>query len=132
MRLMLIVILYLCSFASFAQTCYPFSEPRKAQIFNQLLQQNRCLVCQNQALAGSTTAFAETLKQVIYQKIQAGESGEAVQAWLIARYGQFISYRPPWQRNTVLLWTLPLIMLIIGTIKFFQTLRLRTSNNNNG
>jgi len=132
MRVIMLLLLLCKSQFSLAQTAYHFSEPAKAQAFQQLLSQNRCLVCQNQALAGSSTPFAETLKHVIYEKLRAGETPAEIELWLTDRYGQFISYDPPWQRNTVLLWTLPLIMLRIGAAIFFQTLRSRTSTNNNG
>lgn len=71
----------------------------------------RCLVCQNETLADSQADLAADLRNQIREKLKAGESDDAIVAFLVARYGDFVLYRPPLQANTTLLWFGPFLLL---------------------
>jgi cytochrome c-type biogenesis protein CcmH len=98
-----------------ADEIYPFTSPVVAQQFKQLTGSLRCLVCQNQTLADSSAPLAIDLRQQIYNQLAAGHSPQQVRDYLIARYGNFILYKPPFNRQTALLWCSPLLLLSIGT-----------------
>ncbi len=72
----------------------------------------RCLVCQNESLADSTAGLALDLKREMREHILAGASDEEIRRFLVERYGDFVTYRPPWQARTVLLWLGPLLLLL--------------------
>lgn len=74
----------------------------------------RCLVCQGQSIADSDAPLAGDMRSQVREKILAGEQPEAIRAWLIARYGNWVSYTPPLAADTLLLWVAPLLALIAG------------------
>src|SRR5213595_2293177 len=74
----------------------------------------RCLVCQNQSLAESNAPLAMDLRNQIREQLAAGKSEREVVDYLVARYGDFVRYRPPLKANTVLLWGGPFLFLVGG------------------
>jgi cytochrome c-type biogenesis protein CcmH len=74
----------------------------------------RCLVCQNQTLADSNAELAVDLRNSIREQMKGGASDEQVIAFLTARYGDFVLYRPPLKATTLLLWCGPFLLLAIG------------------
>ena len=76
----------------------------------------RCVVCQNESLADSTAPLAMDLKREIRRRLEAGQTEAEVQAFLVARYGDFVSYRPPWRPATWLLWAGPLLFALAGVV----------------
>ena len=85
----------------------------------------RCLVCQNESLAGSHAALAEDLRREIREQMRAGRSDQEVIAYLTERYGDFVLYRPPFKPVTWLLWLGPVLFLGIGGGAWYMTLRRR-------
>lgn len=104
---------------------YPFAEASKQRQFNQLTQNLRCLVCQNENLADSTANLASDLREQIYHKVQAGESDQQIIHYLVKRYGQFVLYQPPVMKTTYILWFGPFILLLLGFIILFIAVRKR-------
>lgn len=92
-----------------------------------LSQELRCLVCQNQTLADSAAPLAEDLRQEIREKIAEGKSDKEITDYLVARYGNFVRYRPPVESQTLLLWVGPSLLLIAGFTGLWLTLRRRNS-----
>lgn len=92
-----------------------------------LSQELRCLVCQNQTLADSAAPLAEDLRQEIREKIAEGMSDKEITDYLVARYGNFVRYRPPVESQTLLLWVGPSLLLIAGFTGLWLTLRRRNS-----
>jgi len=74
----------------------------------------RCLVCQGQSIADSDADMAGDMRALVRARIAAGEEPEAIRAWLIDRYGAWVSYRPPVDGTTWPLWTAPLLLLGVG------------------
>ena len=96
-------------------------EPRAAALEREL----RCLVCQNQSLAESNAPLAMDLRNQIREQLAAGKSEREVVDYLVARYGDFVRYRPPLKANTVLLWGGPFLFLVGGFSLLIRFLRRR-------
>ncbi len=79
--------------------------------YRALLEELRCLVCQNQTLAESNAELAGDLRGRVLTMVEDGESDEAILSFMTERYGDFIRYRPPVNPRTYLLWAMPLLLL---------------------
>ena len=88
-----------------------------------LEEELRCLVCQNQSLADSTAPLAEDLRREVRQLAVAGKSDDEIKQFLVARYGDFVLYRPPVKRTTWLLWFGPFVLLAAGGVIWWLILR---------
>jgi cytochrome c-type biogenesis protein CcmH len=85
----------------------------------------RCLVCQNQSLADSHADLAVDLRNEVREQIKAGKSDDEIRAWLTARYGDFVLYRPPVKARTLLLWVGPFVLLVVALAGLLLYLRRR-------
>ena len=90
-----------------------------------LSEELRCLVCQNQTLADSTAPLAEDLRREVRELAQAGKSDAEIKDYLVARYGDFVLYKPPVKPTTWLLWFGPFAFLLGGALIWFVVLRRR-------
>lgn len=102
---------------------YQFQSPEQEQRFRLLIDELRCPKCQNTNLAGSDAPVAQDLKNRTYELLQQGKSDAEIRAYLVDRYGDFISYRPPLRGSTGLLWFGPLLVLVV--VAFVLVWRLR-------
>jgi cytochrome c-type biogenesis protein CcmH len=91
--------------------------------------QLRCLVCQNQTLADSDAPLAADLRREVRELAVAGKSDDDIRRFLTARYGDFVLYDPPVQRNTWLLWFGPFALLLTGALVWWRMARRRTSRS---
>ncbi|HMW16938.1 MAG TPA: cytochrome c-type biogenesis protein CcmH [Accumulibacter sp.] len=85
----------------------------------------RCLVCQNESLAGSQADLANDLRREIRLLIKAGKSDSEIMSFMVDRYGDFVRYRPPLKSSTLLLWFGPGVLLFIGLLALWRHLRQR-------
>jgi cytochrome c-type biogenesis protein CcmH len=85
----------------------------------------RCLVCQNQTLAESEAPLAADLRKEVRELAQAGKSDDDIRAYLVARYGDFVLYKPPVEPVTYLLWFGPFLLLAGGLAVWLVVLRRR-------
>ena len=76
----------------------------------------RCLICQGQTIHESNSDFAESMKKYIKSELENGKTNEEIFSSLIEKYGQWIVYDPGISRNTLLLWSLPLLLFLIGGV----------------
>jgi cytochrome c-type biogenesis protein CcmH len=90
-----------------------------------LAHELRCLVCQNQTLADSNAPLAVDLRNQIREQMAAGKSDRDVVDFLVARYGDFVLYRPPLKATTILLWAGPFLFLVLGLFFLFRFVRSR-------
>ena len=88
----------------------PAQEARAEQVGRQL----RCLVCQNESIEDSGADLARDLRSIVRQRVAAGDTDGQVTAWMVARYGDFVRLRPPFNGVTALLWLSPVLALLIG------------------
>ncbi len=77
-------------------------------------QQLRCLVCQNESIEDSGADLARDLRHIVRQQVSAGHSNREIIAWMVARYGNFVRLRPPFEPFTLLLWMSPALALLAG------------------
>ena len=89
----------------------------------EISQNVRCLVCQNQSIDESNSELAKDLKILIKEKIILGDSDKEIYGFLKERYGDYILLKPPLNLNTVILWFLPFIVLMFGSILIFKIIK---------
>jgi len=102
-----------------------FDDAEQLERYKTLTYELRCLVCQNQNLADSDADLAADLRREVYRMIREGKSNEDVVDFMVARYGDFVLYRPPLKAKTVALWTAPFVLGIGGVILLLVQLRRR-------
>ncbi len=91
-------------------------DPAKEAAAKDLMLSIRCLVCQGQSIADSDAELAGDMRSMIRTRIAAGERPDAIRTWLVARYGDWVTYDPPLSAVTAPLWLLPLVLLGIGAL----------------
>jgi cytochrome c-type biogenesis protein CcmH len=89
-------------------------DPRQEAEAKALMEELRCLVCQGQSIADSDAELAGDMRAMVRQRIAAGEKPEQVRGWLVQRYGNWVSYRPPVEPVTCPLWAAPILLLAAG------------------
>lgn len=122
-KLILLLVTLFFSVAALAGDRYPFNDPHQTYRFNQLIQQFRCLVCQNEDLASSNASLAADLRQQIYQMVSSGKTDEQITHYLVNRYGDFVLFKPPFIAETAFIWALPFLLLIFGFGIFYFVIR---------
>ncbi len=98
--------------AQAAIEAYQFDSPQMETDYNRLIDELRCLVCQNQNLAGSDAELAHDLRRETYEMLRQGKSPEQVVEFMVARYGDFVLYRPQFKPTTYLLWLGPFLLML--------------------
>ncbi len=101
------------------------------ELQNKIYKNLRCLVCQGQSIADSNSDFAQTLKLVVIDKINEGKSEKEIYDFLSIKYGEWIVYKPKFNKYNFLLWFLPYLVLIFGGIIIFILLKKRKNKGTN-
>jgi len=101
------------------------SDPKQEAQAQALMETIRCLVCQSQSIADSNAELAGDMRAMVRERIAAGERPEAIRAWLIRRYGSWVTYDPPLNRLTWLLWAAPLLFVVVGLFVARSSFRRR-------
>lgn len=114
MKKLMVICIFFMSTAFGAEDFYAFTSANQQHQFDDLTLNLRCLVCQNQNIAESNSALAGDLRAQIYTQIQQGKSNPEIVDYLVQRYGDYILYRPPLKLNTLALWFLPFLLLVMG------------------
>jgi len=104
----------------------PFETPEQEQRYQLLTQELRCVVCQNQSVADSNAELAQDMRELVRQKILAGETDAQIALYLVERYGDFVLYNPPLKPKTYVLWIGPLILLTGALILLIYFIRNHT------
>ena len=99
-------------------------DPRQEAAAEALMEEVRCLVCQGQSIADSDADLAGDMRHLVRSRIAAGQSPRQVRAWLVERYGDWISYRPPSQPVGWPLWGAPVVLLLLGALLVRKRVRL--------
>jgi cytochrome c-type biogenesis protein CcmH len=89
-------------------------DPQQEAAARALMAELRCLVCQGQSIADSDADMAGDMRALVRERVRAGEEPAAVRRWLIARYGDYVTYDPPLSAVTWPLWAAPLLLLALG------------------
>ena len=103
------------------------SDPAKEARARQLSQELRCMVCQNQSIDDSEAPLARDLRLLVRERIASGDSDAQVIDFLVARYGEFVLLRPRFERQTLLLWLVPPLVLFGGGLVLWLQARRRNT-----
>jgi cytochrome c-type biogenesis protein CcmH len=124
-RLVLLALVLLSGPALAVIETYQFSSPELEQRYQLLSSELRCPKCQNQIIADSNAPIAQDLRKLLYQQLEAGADDEEILDYMVARYGEFVRYRPRFGGATAALWLAPGLLLLVGIIVAVVTLRGR-------
>ena len=102
---------------------YEFSNPELEQRYRTLSAELRCPKCQNQNIADSNAPIAQDLRKLLYEQLEAGAGDEEILDYMVARYGEFVRYRPRFSGATIGLWLAPVVLLLAGLLLLALTLR---------
>ncbi len=111
---MLMLALVIAGSARATTDVMPFKDEAQEQQFRQLTEQLRCPKCQNNSIADSNAMIATDMRRRVYDLMQEGKSRQEIIDYMVARYGNFVTYDPPLTPLTVLLWVLPLAAIVAG------------------
>lgn len=125
MRPFMFALMLLVSCSAIAAKSMPPLDAAAARRAAALSEQLRCLVCQNQSIAESNADLAVDLRREIGKQINAGKSDGEIIDFMVARYGDFVLYRPPLKAHTLLLWFGPALLAAAGLIAFTRVVRNR-------
>ncbi|HWL21497.1 MAG TPA: cytochrome c-type biogenesis protein [Bradyrhizobium sp.] len=129
MRAMVAAMCFLAAVGlSFAHAVQPdeiMSDPAKEARARDLSRELRCMVCQNQSIDDSDAPLARDLRLLVRERIAAGDSNSQVIDFLVARYGEFVLLRPRFERQTLLLWLVPPLVLVAGGLALWMHSRRR-------
>ncbi|MFK8041709.1 cytochrome c-type biogenesis protein CcmH [Congregibacter sp.] len=102
---------------------YEFSSPQLEERYRALSQELRCPKCQNQNIADSNAPISQDLRALVYAQLEEGATDEAILDDMVARYGEFVRYRPDTRGAAMWLWLAPALMLAAGVVLLFLLLR---------
>jgi len=134
MRRLLLALALVAATPALADSLMPAAEyadkqlpnPRQEAEAKALMETIRCLVCQGQAISDSDAEMAGDMRSLIRSRIQAGESPEQIRAWLISRYGNWVTYDPPLEPVTWPLWAAPVLLVLFGLFLARNRFKRRT------
>jgi cytochrome c-type biogenesis protein CcmH len=104
------------------------SDPAREARARNLSRELRCMVCQNQSIDDSEAPLARDLRLLVRERIAAGDSDAQVVDFLVARYGEFVLLKPRFERQTLLLWLVPPLLLIGGGLALWLHIRRRVGS----
>ena len=120
------LVLALAGFTVQAKEAAPLSDdPTLEARVMQVAEELRCLVCQNETIAASQADLAVDLRKQIRIKLQQGQSQAQILDFMVARYGEFVRYRPAFNATTALLWAGPFLLLVLAAFVLAKNIRRR-------
>ena len=118
LRIFIIILL----FTSFSQLK---SDEKNNELKNKILKNIRCLICQGQSVYDSESDFASSIKLIVDRKINEGLKEELIYEFLKEKYGDWIIYDPKLNKNTYILWLLPLLLFLFGGAIIYKKLVIK-------
>ena len=120
-RALLVLVVLACQFPAWAGDATAlYSDPATDARLATLTADLRCLVCQNQSIADSHAELAADLRQEILELIAAGKTDQEIIDFMVARYGDFVLYKPPLRTGTVLLWLGPALLFALAAFGLYR------------
>ena len=111
---------------------YDFSSPALEARYQQLSEELRCPKCQNQNIADSNAPIAQDLRKLLHEQLEQGASDGEILDYMVARYGEFVRYRPRYGGTTLILWLAPVLLLFAAIAVLLLTLRSRPKTTASG
>jgi cytochrome c-type biogenesis protein CcmH len=124
-HLFLFALLFVAGSAFAVIETYDFSSPELQSRYQMLSAELRCPKCQNQNIADSNAPISQDLRKLLHQQLEQGASDEEILDYMVARYGEFVRYRPRFSGATAILWLAPALLLAAGIAVVFLSLRSR-------
>ncbi|MBV7298582.1 cytochrome c-type biogenesis protein [Enterovibrio paralichthyis] len=93
---------------------YEFDSPQQEEMFQKLGKELRCPKCQNNNIADSNAGLAQDLRMKVYEMLKQGKSEDEIVDYMVARYGNFVTYNPPLTASTLILWVGPALFVVVG------------------
>ncbi len=115
----------------FSLNFFNLNSDEKTKLHFEIYKNIRCLVCQGQSIADSNSEFAQTVKLVVKDKINEGKSEKEIYEFLISKYGEWIVYKPQFNKKNFLLWFFPYLALIFGAIIIYALIKKKENNKVN-
>lgn len=127
---LLMILIWLGYTPTYATTVAPptFTDPAQEKIYQALIHELRCLVCQNQTIGDSNAELAQDMRRKTYALIQQGYTKQQVADFMSQRYGDFVLYNPPFNITTAVLWLAPGLLLILALWLLLRYIRQHTSD----
>lgn len=120
MRSLFACVLLMVTGIAFATIdAYEFQSPEDEQRFRHLVEELRCPKCQNQNIADSNAGLAKDIKDRVFKLINEGQSNQQITDYMVERYGDFVTYRPPFKPTTWFLWFGPFVLALLAAIIIF-------------
>jgi len=111
------LVCLLLAFASVCAAAVPhFDNPELSARYQALTEELRCVICLNQSIASSTAPLALDMRQLVAERIRAGDTDAEIKKIFVNRYGTFVLYEPPFMPSTWILWLGPLALLLVGLL----------------
>ncbi len=127
----LLLVLATCSASWAKEATLLADDPVVEQRLIAISEEMRCLVCQNESLAGSRSDLANDLRRELRTLIKQGKSDAEIRQFMVSRYGDFVLYRPPVKPTTWMLWIGPFVLMVVGVIALFVYMRRRNRDISN-
>lgn len=106
---------------------YEFETELQHRRYQDFIQELRCPKCQNQNLAGSNSPISADLRRELHRLLLEGKSDQEIVDYMVARYGDFVLYRPPVNKHTIVLWLLPVALLLLGALVVTMLVRRKAA-----
>ncbi|WP_380179553.1 cytochrome c-type biogenesis protein CcmH [Kalamiella sp. sgz302252] len=128
MKRILLLAALIFSFSVLADNIdtYKFASVAQEQQYRHLTESLRCPKCQNNSIADSNAMIAADMRLKVYELLQNGQTPEQIKAWMVARYGNFVTYEPPVMASTLILWAGPVLFVVAGALVIVLRSRKRT------
>ncbi len=123
----LMLVLLTCGGVAAKDAVQLADDPVVEQRLIAISEEMRCLVCQNESLAGSRADLANDLRRELRALIKQGKTDEEIKEFMVSRYGDFVLYRPPVKPTTWILWAGPFGLMVVGVAALFVYLRRRNA-----
>ncbi len=108
---------------------YTFDNKEQEKQYHSLIEDLRCLVCQNQNIAESNAELAKDMRRKTYEMIKQGQSETEISEYMVTRYGDFVLYRPPFNPMTWLLWFGPVLVFVFGVIYVIRLMKSQSAES---
>lgn len=125
--LLLSIVLAWTGGAQAIDTQQAFDDPVLQARYEGITRELRCLVCQNETIADSNATLAQDLRREVRDMVAAGQSDDQIRDFMIARYGDFVLYRPRMTPVNFLLWAAPVLLLVAGAFAVVRVVRRRAA-----
>lgn len=123
MKTLLAMLLCLPLLAHAAIAVYEFETPEQEQRFRNLIEELRCPKCQNQSISDSDADIAQDMREQVAEMLREGRSDEEIVQFFVTRYGDFVTYKPPVNAETMILWAGPGVVFVIGLMLVLLQIR---------